>query len=235
MKRKYFHQDAVTDRLIVLLSANYKDALKYGFYEFQTSRDWYREVTADVGMHAELIQHWIRIAALLATPIAPHFAEHIWTSILQSPTSIQVALWPTPTEPVDRTIVDSGVYLRETVKAIRDAEVTLMKRISKSKVKGKEALFDPKKPKSVRVYVATSFPAWQDECVKAVKDAYSASTGGIDDAKVREALTKTGLLKDKRTMPFVQAFKVKLSGISFYMCQVLTKPLTTETDYPVRR
>ncbi|KAG6855868.1 hypothetical protein H0H87_009903 [Tephrocybe sp. NHM501043] len=28
---------------------NYKDAVKFGFYEFQSARDWYREVTSDVG------------------------------------------------------------------------------------------------------------------------------------------------------------------------------------------
>ena len=192
----------------MFLSTNYKDALKYGFYEFQTARDWYREVTSDVGMHAELVQYWIRTAALLATPIAPHFAEHIWMSTLKSPTSVQLALWPTPADPVDRTIVDSGVYMRDTIKAIRDAEVTLMKRINKGKDKGKEPSFDPKKPKSVRIYVSTAFPAWQDQCVKIIKEAYSEATEKVDDIKVREALSKAGLLKDKRTMPFVQVFKV---------------------------
>jgi leucyl-tRNA synthetase len=160
-------------------------------------------------MHAELVLYWIRIAALLSTPIAPHFAEHIWMSdtILNSPTSIQLALWPTP-RPVDRTIIESGSYMRETVKAIRDAELSLSKKINKSKVKVKESVFDPKKPKSVRIYVATAFPLWQDQCVQIVKDAYSTATETVDDVKVREALSQAGLIKDKRTMPFVQAFKV---------------------------
>src|ERR1700722_10868357 len=137
---------------------DYKDALKYGFYEFQTARDWYREVTSDVGMHAELVMYWIRSAALVASPIAPHFAEHIWTSesILKSRGSIQLALWPSP-GPVDRTVVESGVYMRDTMKAIRDAEFSLSKKMNKNKEKGKGNVFDPKKRKSVRVYVATAF------------------------------------------------------------------------------
>ena len=53
---------------------HYKDALKYGFFELQSSRDWYREVTADVGMHADLTEWWIRTAALLVVPIAPHLS-----------------------------------------------------------------------------------------------------------------------------------------------------------------
>ncbi|TFY79564.1 hypothetical protein EWM64_g4448, partial [Hericium alpestre] len=76
------------------IATNYKDALKYGFYELQSARDWYREVTAEIGMHADLVKRWIRISALLVTPIAPHFAEHIWTTILNKPTTIQNALWP---------------------------------------------------------------------------------------------------------------------------------------------
>lgn len=184
--------------------------MKYGFYELQTARDWYREITADVGMHADLIQYWIRVSALLVTPIAPHFAEHIWTSILKEPKSIQRALWPEPSRPVDKVAIDSVVYMRNTVKTIRDAEITLLKRLSKGK-KGKdaaEAPFDPKMPKSVHIYIATTFPDWQDSCVQAIKDAYAPDADKVDDVKVREILTEKGLIKDKRVMPFIQIFKV---------------------------
>ena len=194
-----------------MLSTNYKDALKYGFYELQTARDWYREVTSDVGMHSELVLYWIRIAALLVTPIAPHFAEHIYSSVLKSPKSVQLALWPTPTQPVDRTIIEAGQYMKGIIKTIRDAEVTLLKMMNKTKgKKGGDAPFDPKKPKSVRIYVATTFPEWQDKCVQVVKEAYSEEADKVDDAKIRELLTQRGLIKDKRAMPFVQAFKVCL-------------------------
>ena len=192
--------------------------MKYGFYEFQTARDWYREVTSDIGMHSELVLYWIRCAALLATPIAPHFAEHIWTSILQEPTSVQLALWPTPKEPVDRTVVESVAYMRETIKAIRDAEATLLKKLTKSKDKGKSASFDPKKPKSVRIYIATEFPTWQNQCVQAIKDAYSTVDQSVDDVRVRELLGKAGLLKDKRAMPFVQTFKVRYTQYLLSQC-----------------
>ena len=45
---------------------NYKDALKYGFYELQIARDWYREAMPDVTMHADLVKYWIRVLAILA-------------------------------------------------------------------------------------------------------------------------------------------------------------------------
>ena len=132
---------------IFLYSTNYKDALKYGFYELQSARDWYREVTSDVGMHSSLVTYWIRTAALLVTPIAPHFAEHIWSGILKEPQSIQLARWPTPSTPVDRTLLEAAQYMRGTIKTIRDAEASLAKMMSKGKgKKGGEKMFDSKKP-----------------------------------------------------------------------------------------
>ncbi|THH09676.1 hypothetical protein EW145_g1858 [Phellinidium pouzarii] len=67
---------------------------------------------------------------------------------------------------------------------------------------------DPKKQKSVRVYVATRFPEWQDHVVAIIKEAYDAEKEKVDDQKVRELLQAQGLIKDKRAMPFAQLFKV---------------------------
>ncbi|TEB18259.1 Nucleotidylyl transferase [Coprinellus micaceus] len=139
-----FHDDVFENEVNDLINftqshydaTNYKDALKYGFYELQSARDWYREVTAESGMHKDL-----------------------------EPKSIQCARWPTPEKPVDQTIIEAGQYMRGTVKTIRDAETTLLKMMQKA-AKGKKVLqenaFDPKKPKSVRVYVAKEFPEWQN-------------------------------------------------------------------------
>ncbi|KAJ3754318.1 hypothetical protein EV360DRAFT_96635 [Lentinula raphanica] len=210
---------------------NFKDALKFGFYELQSSRDWYREVTSDVGMHADLVRYWIEISALLAAPIAPHFAEHIYLEILKKPTSIQLARWPTPSKPVDRTLIEVGQYMRGTVKMIRDAELALVRMLSKNKGKGKGATasFDPKKPKSVRVYVATSFPAWQESCVQAVKDAYDSEADKVDDAKVRALLTESGLIKNKLAMPFIQAFKKRMAQFGAQTAFRRTLPFSEKT------
>lgn len=169
-------------------------------------------------MHADLFKYWIRITALLVTPIAPHFAEHMWTTILNEPKSIQLALWPTPPTPSDRTLLESAEYMRGTVKSIRDAEISLMKILAKASSRGKggkggaeiQPVFDPRKDKAVRIYVATSFPEWQDVCVGIVQEAYDKEGDKVDDAKVKELLIQKGLIKDKRAMPFIQAFKVCL-------------------------
>ncbi|TFL03231.1 hypothetical protein BDV98DRAFT_527824 [Pterulicium gracile] len=194
-------------------STHYKDAVKYGFYELQTARDWYREVTSNVGMHVDLVKYWIRIAALLITPIAPHFAEHIFTGLLKEPKSIQLASWPTPSSAVDRTTIEIGTYMRSTAKNIRDAEAALIKKLSKLKSKGGASgpIYDSKKPKSVRIYVSSSFPQWQESCVQIVKECYNESSSAIDDAKIRQLLNERGLGKDKQCMPFIQALKKRIA------------------------
>jgi len=198
-------------------ATNYKDALKYGFYELQSARDWYREVTSDAGMHRDLVLYWIRVAALVITPLAPHFAEHIHSGILRAPTSVQNARWPTPATAVDDNVLAAGLYMRGTLKTIRDAETTLLKMLAKG-AKGKKGAaaaqaFDPARPKSVRVYVATEFPAWQNRAVDAVRAAHDPATGAVDDKQVRAALVESGLIKDKKVMPFIQAFKKRMAQV----------------------
>jgi len=63
----------------------------------------------------------------------------------------------------------------------------------------------------VSIFVADAFPAWQDICVNAVQKHYDASTGSIDDVKVREEVAAAGLLKDKKAMPFVMMFKKRIA------------------------
>ena len=87
----------------------------------------------------------------------------------------------------------------------------MLKKLNKGK--GAAAAYDPKKPKAVRIYVATGFPAWQDACVQIVKDVYDPETEKVDDAKVRDLLKDRGLIKDKKAMPFIQAFKVSTASL----------------------
>ncbi|PWN42036.1 leucyl-tRNA synthetase [Ceraceosorus guamensis] len=187
----------------------YREALKFGWYELLTARDLYREATADIGMHVELIEQWIRVQALIMTPIAPHFAEHLWKKTLgNEKQSVQVQRWPALSKPIDKGLSDAATYVRATTKTIRDGEATILKR----KSKGKDSSgFDPKKPKAVKVFVATEFPNWQNACVQAIKSHLDEKTGAVDDKGVRQALAEAGIVKDKRVMPFVMNFKRRLA------------------------
>jgi leucyl-tRNA synthetase len=180
----------------------------------QSSRDWYREVTFDIGMHAGLVELWMRTAALLVLPIAPHFSEHVWCGILGEKRSVQWALWPEiGANGVEEAVIEAGAYLRGTVKMIRDTEISLQKKALKGK--GASAGFDSKKDKALRVFVATRFPEWQDASVQVVKDVFEANNGTLDDGKIRDALVAKGLIKDKRIMPFVHNLKVRESEFNY--------------------
>lgn len=57
---------------------------------------------------------------------------------------------------------------------------------------------------------AKESPEWQNTAVQTVKDAYDEKDGKVDDTKVRQLLVENGLNTDKRVMPFIQAFKVRI-------------------------
>ncbi|KAG8736230.1 cytosolic leucyl tRNA synthetase [Ceratobasidium sp. 414] len=190
-------------------ATNYKDALKDGFYELQSARDWYREVTLDTGMHATLAELFVRTSALLVLPIAPHFSEHVWKHILREPTTVQNALWPAAPAQLDASILGAAAYMRGIVKTIRDADLALQKRSGKKGGGAAGTALRPNDPKSVRVFVARRFPGWQDACVGVVQEVWKEGAAG-DEAKLRKALGDKGLLKDKKVMPFVQAFKKRV-------------------------
>ncbi|WFD36560.1 leucine--tRNA ligase [Malassezia cuniculi] len=190
--------------------AAYKEASKLGFYEFLSARDLYREATADVGMHADLVRHWIATQALLIAPIAPHFSEHVWRAVLGNETTVHDARFPEPTKPVDSALTAAFAYVRGTVKTIRDAEIAVTRR--KGKAAAALPRYDERQPKEVSIFVADAFPAWQDTCVAAIQKNYDAATSKVDDVKVREELAAAGLLKDKKAMPFVMAFKNRIAS-----------------------
>lgn len=160
-------------------------------------------------MHHDLFMQLLKLTALLVTPVIPHFADHIWTTVLQSPTSIQVALFP-PVQPADKEVLATTAYVRAVVKDVRDRSIAL----DKQKAKAKGAKFvgfppaDRTKPMKARLYVATEWPEWQRTIDAAVQEAYTEEKG-VDDVKVREALTKAGLMKNKKTMPHVVSIKVR--------------------------
>lgn len=209
---------------------NFKEALKEGFYELQLSRDWYREVTtapvegsAGIGMHADLILLYIRVTALLLQPIAPHFSEHLWGSILGESNSVQTALWTdiplakanTTAQDLKREhgAVDAGAYMRAVVKSVRDAEVALAK-------KAKKGAATTTGRKAVRLIIATSFPQWQKETVAVVQSSLVKSTSppAIDEVAVKKGLVEKKLTSDKRAMPFVQVLKVRYGP---FLCDIV--------------
>ncbi|GAO46196.1 hypothetical protein G7K_0433-t1 [Saitoella complicata NRRL Y-17804] len=186
-------------------AAYYKNALKWGFYELQSLRDWYREVVAEKGMHKDLVMRFIEVQALLITPVAPHFADFVWMEILENKTTVQNALYPKVSAPVDKTLSATLEYIRGLTSSIHSAEGQQLKK----QKKGKQNLaFDPKKPKKLSIFVAAAYPAWQQKYVDLVGEHYDSATNTIDDKALLPKVSKMGEVK--KAMAFVQIIKQKL-------------------------
>ena len=189
----------------------FKEALKRGLYDFEIARNWYRSVSSPenggAGMHRDLAFAYIRNSALLIAPFTPHFSEHVYKNILGEKGSVQSAPFPRASGPIDSGVLAELDYMRGVVDNLRSAEA----QISKKKGKGKTLVaYDPSKPKRANLYVATGFPAWQGQVIDVLKTAYDAEKKTVDDAALKKAMIDSGLVKDKRAMPFVQTFKRKL-------------------------
>ncbi|KAL9089126.1 MAG: hypothetical protein Q9165_005939 [Trypethelium subeluteriae] len=192
-------------------AAWYKSALKSGFYDFTGARDFYRSScrAADIGMHQDFTRRYVELQALMLAPVAPHWAEYIWLEVLKKPTTIQNALFPAVPAP-SPSLSAAREYIRTTSSAITSAEGAQQKRLAK----GKLATFDPKQPKSLTVFCASAFPAWQDRCIELLRGAFDALAVSVDmKALSREVGKAFGKAPEgKKAMPFVQGLKKRLEA-----------------------
>ncbi|AET38122.1 leucine--tRNA ligase CDC60 Ecym_2389 [Eremothecium cymbalariae DBVPG len=182
---------------------NYKGALKFGLFDYQASRDYYRESCGI--MHRDLVLRYIETQALMLAPIAPHFADYIYHEVLNHKTSVQVAKFPRASKQIDTGVLSALEYLRDLQRSIREAEGQALK-----KKKGKGSDVDPTKPARLTMYISDSFPDWQGKYIDMVRELFEQQT--LNDNKVVKSMVQP---KDmKRAMPFISMLKQRLSSES---------------------
>lgn len=185
---------------------NYKLALKSGLYDFQSARDFYREscLSAGVPMSRSLILKYVELQALMVCVIAPHWADYMWQEILHKPSSIQNALWPV-VPMSDSALTAQREYIRSTSSNITSAEANAAKKMAKGKGTG----FDPRQPKTLTIFAASKFPAWQDKYIDLLRKAFEDQS--INDDKAMNGQVAKAAGKDmKKVMPFVQELRRKV-------------------------
>lgn len=179
---------------------NYKNALKFGLFDFQAARDYYREA-CDV-MHKDLVLRYIEFQVLLLAPVAPHFSDYIYREVLHKSGSVQTAKFPRATKPIDYSISASLEYVRGLQRSIREGEGQALK-----KKKGKPSQVDQSKPVRLSILISKTFPEWQSGCVEIVRKMFAEQT--LDDnKKIKEAIDPKEV---KRAMPFVSLLKQRLA------------------------
>lgn len=191
------------------IDTDYKAALKPALYDFISARDFYREAltAASEPMHAGLVRKYIELQALLIAPIAPHWADYIYQEVLHHPTTIQNALWPQVPKP-SPSLTAAREYVRATASAITSAEAAQLKR----KDKGKATLFDPKLPKKLTIFYASSYPAWQTEYIELVRRNFDATSLDFNEEDISKGIKAKGGKEVKRGMAFWQGLKKSVKG-----------------------
>lgn len=148
------------DRLV------YRDALKFGFFDFATARDLYRNLSGAEGMHKNSIMKWIETQAVILSPIAPHLAEHIWTVKLKKPSLVVNQPWPeieTNYEPVLHREFELLFSSLEDFRKVKEKTVTSLK---KQKGATAETTTAAASPDSSVIYIAKDYLPWQQTVLK---------------------------------------------------------------------
>lgn len=157
-------------------------------------------------MSRPLILRYIELQSILIATIAPHWAEYMWLEVLHKSSSIQLARWPADIPAPNPSLTVAREYVKTTSSNITSAEAQAAKKMAK----GKAAAFDPRKPKRITIFAASSFPAWQDKYVDLVREMLEKSTLH-DDKMLNGKVAKMGKGPEmKKAMPFVQALKKRL-------------------------
>ncbi|KAJ1732272.1 cytosolic leucyl tRNA synthetase, partial [Coemansia biformis] len=201
--------DAEMDALTLAAGAAYertmyRDALTSGFYEFTKAREWYTNVTADTGMHPALLRKYISRQAILLAPITPHWAEHVWKTVVGSATSIMEARWPAdlPSEP-DYALLAAGDYVRKVVKSVRCAEGARRRRITKKGAAAASA--GCQAPKSLDVLVACDVPKCREDVAESRQD--DPAQGAKLDKRMSPAEGSRGGAASTKAASFAQETK----------------------------
>lgn len=106
--------------------------------------------------------------------------------------------------PVSVPLTGALDYVRTISSKITSTEAAQLKKVGK----GKTISYDPKKPKKLSIYVALSYPAWQDKYIELVRQHFDTLNLTLNEAQLKPAIAKMGEMK--KAMPFVQTLKQRL-------------------------
>ncbi|KAJ2081798.1 cytosolic leucyl tRNA synthetase [Coemansia sp. RSA 988] len=208
--------DAEIDALTISTGTSYertmyREAVTTGFYNFINARDRYINITTEVGMHPVPLRKFINRQIIQLSPITPHWAEHMWKTVLGNTTSIMDARWPTdlPASP-DYALLAARDYVIKITKSVRDAEAAVQRRNRKKGGNKSASELDLTKPKALDIFVASEFPVWQQDVITILKDHFDSASANFDDKKLLSTLGSRGMLKNKKIMPFAQEIKKRV-------------------------
>lgn len=182
------------------IETNYKFALKAGLFDFMAARDYYIDTIGLENAHIGLLTRYIKTQALLLAPIAPHFAEYLYKEVLGEKGTVHLTAFPRAEAEFDTGIAAGLEYVKTLSRAIREAEMAALK-----PKKGKKVL-DVNAPTRVTLYVALTYPEWQDRYLEVVRVLFEEQK--LSDNK--EIKTRVEGKDMKKAMPYISGLKARL-------------------------
>jgi len=178
---------------------NFKEALKSGWFEMQIARDRYREMSQQQ-MDRNVVKYFIKVQTLLLTPICPHICEHVWSALLKENGFVINASWPA-CEKVNEVLIKSSQFVFNVGSSIRTKKDSDKRLADKKKYKYT-------KPDKAVIYVAKSYPSWQQKTIETVKQHFEnggSNVENVDKKKVNQQLKMCEETKKemKKVMPVV--------------------------------
>jgi leucyl-tRNA synthetase len=206
----------------------FREALKLSFFEFQDARDQYREQTQlnGEGMHRELLHQFMRLQAVILSPITPHWSEYIWRTVLQNDSTVLNESWPEfrSSDIPNSSILEAADYLKGVIHTIRTCEAALLK---------KKKVVVSRGHRKCTIFVAETYPKWQEEVISVLKVVFEDCQGNWQGKDIA-AMKQADLLKNKKVMPFVNEMKKNITqngkvaferGLSFNERKVIEENL----------
>ena len=134
-------------------------------------------VRSGIKMHRGLCRRFVETQVMVLAPICPHWATHVWTSMLGHGRSPLWGPWPTVAAE-DANVTKSWAFLKDSVKALRA-------------VVGKE-----KKDKNAgAIYVADTYADWKVATLRHLQGTLGAG-GVLPEKKAVVGAIKSGFLAE---------------------------------------
>ncbi|CAD7949473.1 unnamed protein product [Amoebophrya sp. A25] len=138
-------------------TCQYKDALKWCWYEMENLRKTYCDRVGTDDWHPESILRFLEVQALTLSPICPHFCEQLWREVLNQREPLWKQKWPTPKVAFDKVLHRKFEVLEKDLRDLRMAKVNF---VNEKKKRNKAFVFE-EVVKSAVVYVAVEYKEWQ--------------------------------------------------------------------------
>ncbi|RNF06928.1 leucine--tRNA ligase [Trypanosoma cruzi] len=179
-----------TERFYV--GMQFRGVLNLGFFELSNEFSQYKLNCDELQIHADLAERYVEVMTLLLAPLAPHFAEYIWTSVLGKKKSVVCAAFPEPTGPVEYAILVANRVMTDVVKEIRSQVAKMQK---------KRGPVD-----EVFIYTAASYSEWQIKALRLLRELYETNGRSFPVDFSKKVMSHKQEWMTKEILPDVMAF-----------------------------